>query len=91
MENISHFHRNDLFFHGRFGCATLPLSTSPSRYEREGNVFIFYAVLTEMNQDVFKLMLFFLFLYHRRPPCLSILPDHSVRTVKGKYKTLNLI
>lgn len=41
----------------------LPLSTSPSRYEREENVFIFYAVLTEMNQDVFKLMFVVLFFY----------------------------
>lgn len=68
MENISHFHRNDLFFHGRFGCATLPLSTSPSRYEREENVFIFYAVLTEMNRDVFKMMFVVFFFISQETP-----------------------
>lgn len=55
MENISHFHRNDLFFYAGFSCETLLLSTNCT----EGKKCLYFdAVFTETNQDVLKLMLF---------------------------------
>lgn len=77
MENISHFHQNDLFFYAGFSCETLLLSTMVWKGRK---CLYFDVVFTEMNQDILKMMLFSIDVTER-PDCAA----------PGKRKTRLLI